>query len=96
MFYVQTDGFIEVINKLIENYWRIYANLKQWDWAMLLRTAEFAYNNSFNHSFKMTPFKCVYGYDPEFYIDVGDVVLDKKISSAKERVEMFKELRWEL
>jgi len=44
----------------------------------------------------MTPFKCVYRYDPEFYIDVGDVVPERKISSAKEQIEMFKELYREL
>ena len=28
-FHIQTDGFIEAINKLIENYLRAYANLEQ-------------------------------------------------------------------
>jgi len=44
----------------------------------------------------MTPFKCIYGYDPKLYIDVGDAVLEREIPSVKERVETFKELRWKL
>jgi len=40
----------------------------------------------------MTPFKYIYRYDPEFYMDIGDAVPKEKIPSAKERVETFKEL----
>ena len=44
------------------------------NWAKLLPTAIYAYNNSLNHTLKMTPFKATYGYDPDFHIDVeGDV-----------------------
>ena len=50
----------------------------------MLRTAEFVYNNSFNYSFKIISFKCVYGYDPEFYVDVGDAVPEGEIPSVKE------------
>src|SRR6266566_276984 len=63
---------------------------------MLLQTAEFVYNNSFNHSLKMTPFKYVYGYDPELHVDVGDAVPEGEIPSAKERAETLKKLRREL
>ena len=49
--------------------------------ANLLPTATFAHNNSYNHSQKMTPFKCV--FDPELRIDVADGVPTGEIPSAK-------------
>jgi len=44
----------------------------------------------------MTPFKCVYRYDPELHMDVRDAVSEEEIPSVKERIETFKELRREL
>jgi hypothetical protein len=94
-FHPQTDGLTKALNKVVENYLRAYTNLEQRDWATLLYTAAFAYNNTFNHTLKMTPFKCVYGYDPKLHIDIGDDVPKEEISLAKERVQKLKELRQE-
>ena len=66
------------------------------NWANLLPTAAFAYNNSYNHSLQMTPFKCVFGYDPELRIDVADDVPAGEIPSARERVQRLYELREQL
>ena len=35
------------------------------NWAKLLLSAEFAYNNSRSTSTGMSPFKALYGYDPD-------------------------------
>ncbi len=40
------------------------------NWAKLLASAEFAYNNSRSSSTKMTLFKALYGYDPEVRINI--------------------------
>ncbi len=80
------DGLTKALNKVIKNYLKVYTNLKQRNWATLLYIIVFTYNNTFNHIFKMTPFKCVYRYNPELYIDVGDDVSKKEIPSAKERI----------
>jgi hypothetical protein len=73
-FHPKTDGQLEILNKIVENYLRAFTNLEQMNWAKLLPTAIYAYNNSLNHILKMTPFKAMYGYDPDFHIDVeGDV-----------------------
>ena len=40
------------------------------NWARLLPSAEFAYNNSRNSSTKITPFRALYGYDPELRVDI--------------------------
>ena len=92
-FHPQTDGLIETLNKVVENYLKAYINLEQRDWATLLYTAAFAYNNTFNYTLKMTSFKYVYGYDLELYMDVGDDVPKEEIPLVKERVQKLKELR---
>jgi len=40
------------------------------NWARLLASAEFAYNNSRSSSTKMTLFKALYSYDLELQIDI--------------------------
>jgi hypothetical protein len=95
-FHPQTDGQTEALNNALENYLRAYIGTDPHSWAKLLPTAEFAYNNSYNHSLKTTPFKCVYGYDPEVRIDVADDVPEGGIPSAKERVQKLQDLRKQL
>lgn len=94
-FYPQTDGQTEALNKAVDNYLRAYTNLEQKNWAKLLSTAAFAYNNSYNHFLKRTPFRCMYGYDPELRIDVEDDVPEGGILSAKDRVSRLQALRKE-
>ena len=95
-FHPQTDGQSEALNRIVQNYLRAFTNVEQMNWANLLPTAMFAYNNSYNHSLQMTPFKCVFGYDPELRIDVADDVPKGEIPSAKERVQRLYELRKQL
>ncbi len=40
------------------------------NWAKLLASAKFAYNNSRSSSTKMTLFKALYSYDPKVRIDI--------------------------
>ena len=92
-FHPQTDGQTEILNKIVENYLRAYVNLEQMNWAKLLPTAAFAYNNSMNHTLRMSPFKAMYGYDPEFHVDVADDTPRGGIPAAKDRIEKLHELR---
>src|SRR4051812_32142072 len=59
-FHPQTDGQSETLNKILEQYLRIFCTYHQDDWVDLLPFAEFSYNNSINASTKMTPFYAVY------------------------------------
>jgi hypothetical protein len=63
------------------------------NWAKLLPTAAFAYNNSMNHTLRMSPFRALYGFDPEFHVDVADSVPAREIPAAKDRVQKLHELR---
>ena len=94
-FHPQTDGQSEILNKILENYLRAFTNLEQMNWAKLLPTATFAYNNSFNHTLGMSPFKAMYGYDPDFRVDIADDILGEGINTpaAKDRVKKLHELR---
>ena len=58
--------------------------MEQMNWTDLLPTATSSYNNSYNHSLKMTPSNAsLDGYDPELRIDVADDVLTVEIPSAR-------------
>jgi hypothetical protein len=92
-FHPQTDGQTEILNRILENYLRAYTSLEQMNWAKLLPAAEFAYNNSKNSTTKITPFKALYGYDPEFRLDVADNVTTGEAPAARDRVERLHALR---
>ena len=65
VFHLQTNGQTEILNCILGGYLRAYTNLEQMNWAKLLPSAEFAYNNSRSTSTGMSPFKALYGYDPD-------------------------------
>ena len=62
-YHPQTQGQVENNNKWIETYIRMFCNHQQNNWAELLHTAEFAYNNHHHPSIGMSPFKANVGYD---------------------------------
>ena len=95
-FHPQTDGQTEILNRILENYLRAYTNLEQMNWARLLPSAEFAYNNSRNSSTKITPFRALYGYDPELRIDITsaeDVASKGEAPAAHDRIARLTDLR---
>jgi hypothetical protein len=63
-YHPQTQGQVENNNKWMEMYLRMFCSHRQDDWADLLLTAEFAYNNHHHLSINMTPFFANYGYHP--------------------------------
>ena len=68
------------------------------NWAKLLPSAEFAYNNSQSSSTKITPFIALYSYNPELRINVTDTITIGKapaaaIPAARNRVIQLQELR---
>ena len=63
------------------------------NWAKLLPTATFVYNNSMNYTLRMSPFKALYGYDPEFHVDIADDVPKGEIPAARNRIEKLHKLR---
>jgi hypothetical protein len=92
-FHPQTDGQTEILNHILENYLRAYTSLEQMNWAKLLPSAEYAYNNSYSSSTKITPFMALYGYNPELRIDIGDTVNQGEAPAARDRILRLQELR---
>ena len=64
-YHPQSDGQTERMNRVLEDNLRHYVAPNQEDWDEHLPWAEFAMNNAFNHSIQDTPFRIVYGKDPE-------------------------------
>jgi hypothetical protein len=56
------------------------------NWAKLLQSAEYAYNNSRSSSTKITPFRALYGYDLELRFDVEDAATLGEAPAACDRV----------
>jgi Integrase zinc binding domain/Chromo (CHRromatin Organisation MOdifier) domain len=92
-FHPQTDGQTEILNRILENYLRAYTSLEQMNWAKLLPSAEYAYNNSRSSSTKVTPFMALYGYNPELRFDIEDNTTKREAPAARDRVIRLKELR---
>ncbi|UTT88116.1 hypothetical protein NDA17_001335 [Ustilago hordei] len=69
-YHPQTDGQTERVNQVIEQYLRMYCNYEQNDWANLLDTAAFVYNNTVHNSIGISPFFACYGWNPKAHPDI--------------------------
>ena len=87
------DSQTEILNRILENYLRAYTSLEQMNWAKLLPSAEYAYNNSWSSSTKITPFMALYSYNPELRIDVVDTITTGEVPAARQRIVRLQELR---
>ena len=65
------------------------------NWAKLLPSAEFTYNNSRSSSTRITPFRALYGYNPELRIDINvkDTATKGKAPATYKRIQRLYELR---
>jgi transposase InsO family protein len=60
-YHPQTDGQTERVNQILEDMLRACALQYERSWDKSLPYAEFSYNNSYQESLKMAPFKMLYG-----------------------------------
>jgi hypothetical protein len=60
-YHPQTDGQIGRVNQILEDMLRDRALQYGRSWDKSLSYAEFSYNNSYQESLKMAPFKMLYG-----------------------------------
>ena len=58
----QMDGHIERVNQIFEHMLRRYVMKNPTKWEDYLHLIEFAYNNKYQASAKMNPFKVLYGW----------------------------------
>ncbi|SOV02122.1 uncharacterized protein UDID_18962 [Ustilago sp. UG-2017a] len=69
-YHAQTEGQTERVNQVVEQYLRMYCNYEQNDWADLLDTAAFVYNNTVHNSIGVSPFFACYGWNPKAHPDI--------------------------
>jgi hypothetical protein len=60
-YHPQTDGQTERVNRIIEDMLRMYVMDKPSKWEDYLHLVEFAYNNEYQASLRMSPFEALYG-----------------------------------
>jgi hypothetical protein len=63
-YHLQTDEQTEQVNQTLEQYIQCYVSEVMDDWAHLLSSVEFVYNNTAHESTKNTPFFIEYGRHP--------------------------------
>jgi hypothetical protein len=60
-YHPESDGQTERVNQVIEDMLRMYVMEKPYKWEYYLHLVEFAYNNGYQASLKMSPFEALYG-----------------------------------
>jgi hypothetical protein len=60
-YHPQSDGKTERVNRVIEDMLRMYVMDKPSKWEHYLHLVEFAYNNGYQASLRMSPFEALYG-----------------------------------
>jgi hypothetical protein len=61
VYHLETDGKTERMNQTLEDMLHMYVMDQQRHWEEFLHLVEFAYNNSYQSTIKMAPFKFLYG-----------------------------------
>jgi transposase InsO family protein len=61
LYHPKSDGQTERVNRVIEDILRMYVMDKPSRWEDYLHLVEFAYNNGYHTSLKMSPFEALYG-----------------------------------
>ncbi|KAJ1571682.1 hypothetical protein NDA11_007214 [Ustilago hordei] len=69
-YHPQMDGQTERVNQVVEQYLHMYCNYEQNNWAGLLDTAAFVYNNTIHNSIGVSPFFACYGWNPKAHPDI--------------------------
>jgi hypothetical protein len=94
-FHPQTNSQTEILNRILKGYLWAYTSLKQLNWAKLLSSAEYVYNNSRSSSTKITLFKALYSYNPKLRINLStkDSTNKEEVPAARDRITYLNKLR---
>ena len=82
-YHPQTDDQSKALNRIIQDYLRAYTTEEPTAWASLLPLAEYAYNNSRNHTTESSPNRLLYGFDCEMRLNIADNVPKGRIPAAR-------------
>jgi len=85
-FHPQTDGQIERLNAIIEQYLRAYVNYLQDDWSFWIPSAEFAINNYVSTTTSMIPFFANSGQHPRMGLEPRQFVEGDEVVQREDRL----------
>jgi len=63
-YHPQSDGQIEVLNRILEQYLQVFVHNQPSQWGKFLSLAEWCYNTTSHSSTNLTPYKVTYGKPP--------------------------------
>src|SRR6266481_2773770 len=87
-YHPKTDGQMEQVNQILEQYLCVYINYQQDDWVHLLPLAEFTYNNTQHSATGVHPFFANKGFHPKLEVSLDSVPSE----SAHEMASNLKDL----
>jgi len=73
-YHPQTDGQTEGVNNILEDMLRMYVMHQQRKWEEYLPLVEFAYNNGYQESLRMSPFEAPYRWSCNTLISWSDPI----------------------
>ena len=74
-YHPQSNGNVEIFNKLLKQTLKLWANERQSDWDLLLPYAVFAYNTAYHSLLQETPFYLQFGRDARL---TADIIIGKR------------------
>jgi len=97
-YHPQTDGQTEVMNRIIEQYFRAFVHRRPGVWGKLLPWVEWSHNSSWNIGTGSTPFEITFGRKPFNFPDylAGSSSLDVVDALLTNRDETFNCIRKKL
>jgi hypothetical protein len=90
-YHPQTDGQTERVNQILEDMLRMHVMHQPRKWEDYLPLVEFAYNNGYQASLKMSPFEVLYGRQCNTPVSWRNPV--NRISFGP---DMLKEMEWQV
>lgn len=97
-YHPQSDGQIEVMYRVVEQYLRAFVHHRPHTWGKLLPWVEWCHNTSWNVAIGTTPYEITFGRKPFNFPDyiVGSSNLDAVDDMLKDREETFQVIRKKL
>ena len=95
-YHPETDGQMEHVNQILEQYLQVYINYQQDDWVNLLLLAEFTYNNTSQSATMVTPFFTNKGFHPKLEVSLESVVSESAHQVATDLEELHQYLHDQL
>jgi transposase InsO family protein len=97
-YHPQTNGQLERLIQCLEQYLRCMVGQQPKKWMRWLYLAEWRYNTNHHITINMTPFKALYGYNPQ-HLPMGSIP-DSKVEATdellKERYNIVTQLKEQL